>query len=181
MRPLPVTIAKCYDGVNSILPIPACSSLLSNAGMDASEARHANLLDLERQLGTLEALAAKAGVSSGYLSQIKNKHKGRGMGKAVARRIEKKLDLPKGWMDTRDHAPMQKVIGATTLVADFEVLPPALQDHVSNVARELREQIEALSPEMRKVISAPPKDPERYAEWERSIRELIAAQQRYVG
>lgn len=144
--------------------------------MDATEARQANLLDLERQHGTLEALAEKTESSAAHLSQIKNGT--RNMGRDVARRFERKLELPQGWMDTREHGATQKLLAAPALVADFEVLPPALQDHVSAIARDLRERVEKIPPHIRKVISAPPKDPARYAEWESSIKALIQHDQK---
>lgn len=144
--------------------------------MDATEARKANLLVLERRLGSLEALGAKTDTPPSYLSNIKTDK--RNMGRKVARRIEKELELPTGWMDTIDHGAAQKVIGAAILVADFEALPVALQEHVSKVASDLRKMIDGIPPDLREAISAPPKDPERYAAWEASIRALIASEGR---
>jgi hypothetical protein len=55
--------------------------------------------------GTLEALAEMAGLSSAYLSQVRNalgnskSGTPRSLGKTAARKIEGALRKPKGWMD----------------------------------------------------------------------------------
>lgn len=170
------TIAICYSRVNSGLLVPSSSSLLFNASVDSTSARHANLLTLIKQFGTIEKLAGKTLSAPAHLSQIRNRT--RDMGRLVARRFEKQLELPTGWMDTIDHGPSQRPLDTAALVRDFEVLPAALQEHVSKIAHELRALIEGLTPEMRAVISAPPKDPARYAEWEANIRALIASEGR---
>ena len=176
-RSLGRTVAICYPSVNSILRVPPFSSLLSNLGVDATEARRKNLLKLEKQYSTLEAIGQKTDTSAAYLSQIKNET--RNMGAKVARRIEGKLGLPRGWMDSATpHGAAQKPLGSAALLSDFEKLPPTLQDRVLDTARELRELVEDLSPQLRQVISAPPKDPQRYAEWEANIRALIASEGR---
>lgn len=170
------TIAKCYSLVNSNLRIPQDSRLLCNSGMNATEARKLNLIDLAKEHGGLEGVGAKTDTPATYLSNIKNGI--RGMGAKVARRIELKLKLPPGWMDTRDHAPAQTGLDGPALLKDFNALPPVIREHIANKTRELRELVEAIKPTMRIVIQAPPKDPERYAEWERAIRELIASENR---
>lgn len=135
------------------------------------------MLKLEKKHGTLESVGELTGTPAAYLSQIKNET--RNMGAKVARRIEAKLKLGHGWMDTTNHdGAVQKPLASVALISDFEKLPPALQDHVLNVARELREMVDELSPQLRKVVSAPPKDPQRYAEWEADIRALIASEGR---
>jgi hypothetical protein len=91
------TIADCYYSVNSILHIPSCSNPLFNELMQNKEIRRLNLLSLEREYGTLEAVAARTETVASHLSQIKNKT--RGMGDKVARRIEASLARPQGWMD----------------------------------------------------------------------------------
>lgn len=161
-------IAKCYGTVNSNSRVPRRSRLLFNARMDAHDARRANLLDLIARYGTIEKLAEATGSSASHLSQVKNSE--RQLGKKVARRIETKLDLPKGWMDNREHGAVQGSIGAAKLVQDFETLPPLLQDYVAKIASELRERIEKIPEAYRSAISAPPEhDPVRYREWERGI------------
>lgn len=138
--------------------------------MDAANARRLNLKDLEKQQGSLQRLAELTDSAAAHLSQIKNGT--RDMGAAVARRFERKLHLAPGWMDTRNHAYPQGTLGTELLVRDFEQLPPALQDHVVHIASELRTIIEAIPERYRRMITAPPSDPERYREWEQSMREL---------
>lgn len=140
--------------------------------MDANAARRANLQDLAKQHGSLERLAELTGSAPGHLSQINNGT--RNMGPRVARRFEQKLSLGAGWMDTRDHAYAQGSLSTVMLVRDFELLPPALQDYVGRTASELRAIIERIPEKYQMMISAPPSDPERYQEWERSIRELAS-------
>jgi hypothetical protein len=105
------TVATCYPHVNSgnsISLVPSYSRLLSNRyGMDNKEIRRANMLALAEEFGGLAALAEKTGTDAKYLSQVKNRWNGRGMGDDVARRIERKLEKPKGWMDvlhTKNHS-----------------------------------------------------------------------------
>lgn len=69
------------------------------------EIRLANLEALVREFGTLDAVATRAESTSVYLSQLRNgtidqkTGKGRQMGNAIARRLEKACGKPSGWMD----------------------------------------------------------------------------------
>lgn len=93
-----LTIAKCYVLSNSIPSVPLDSNLLCNRNaMDNKAIRRANLLYLIELHNTIKALAEATGSVPNHLSEIKNK--GRNMGDDVARRIEEKLDKPRGWMD----------------------------------------------------------------------------------
>ena len=71
--------------------------------------RHENLLVLIREAGTQERLSELAEVSHVYLNQIKNRRpdpttgKIRNVGNQLARKLEKGMDKPEGWMD-RDHS-----------------------------------------------------------------------------
>lgn len=73
--------------------------------------RRANLEALLREFPTLDALAAAAGSTSVYLSQIRNQTpdqksgKPREMGSKLARRLEaiKGHEKPTGWMDIEHH------------------------------------------------------------------------------
>lgn len=161
-----------YSSVNSVMQLQSRSSVLSNPAMDAVSARRLNLKQLEKQHGSLERLAELTESAPGHLSQIKNGT--RNMGNAVARRFERKLDLGAGWMDTRNHAYPQGHLSTELLVKDFAELPPALQDHVAKVAADLRAIIESIPDRYRRMITAPPTDPERYREWEQSMRELAS-------
>jgi len=66
---------------------------------EVKEIRRARMLLLAAEMGSLEALAERTGTSARHLSQIKNRWKGRGMGNAVARRFETRLQKSLGWMD----------------------------------------------------------------------------------
>lgn len=68
--------------------------------MENKEIRLANMLALAEQYGGLQGLADKTKTDAKYLSQVKNRWQGRGMGDEVARRIEDALGKPRGWMDT---------------------------------------------------------------------------------
>ena len=65
--------------------------------MENKEVRRLALAALEKQYGTLEAVAEATGTNAAHLSQIKNRT--RGMGDKVARRIEAKLGKGTGWLD----------------------------------------------------------------------------------
>lgn len=139
--------------------------------MEASESRRANFKDLLAQHGTIEVLAEKTGSNPQHLSQIKNGT--REMGRSVARRFEARLGLPSGWMDTRDHTPAQGSLEGAALLEDYRRLPPALQAHIAAKAAELRELWDSIPATLRPLISEPPRDPERYREWEAHIKAFI--------
>jgi hypothetical protein len=69
------------------------------------EIRLENLEALVREFGTLDAVATRAESTSVYLSQLRNgtidqkTGRGRQMGNAIARRLEKACNKPSGWMD----------------------------------------------------------------------------------
>ncbi len=86
------------------------STLLQFARMDVRTTRHTKLLQLIDEYGTIERLASLAGQNASYLSQIKNKSRGRGMGHTTARGIERGLGLPDGWMDTPDSPPPGELV-----------------------------------------------------------------------
>lgn len=110
------SISDSLSYVNSESRIPFFWEFAPNVGMTtAFEIRHARLLEAIELAGTIEALASKAGVSPAYLSQLKNKlpdsktKKPKGMGDAVARRIEAALKKSRGWMDARNEAPNDEI------------------------------------------------------------------------
>lgn len=144
--------------------------------MDARQSRRANLGDLERLYGSLEKLGSLTETPPTYLSNIKTDV--RGMGAKVARRIEAKLRLSPGWMDTRHHSPPQKGLDTPSLVDDFEALPPVIREHVAAKTKELRGLFDAMPVHIRNLVQAPPEDPVRYAEWEASIKALVASEGR---
>lgn len=89
----------------------ACGSQM--AGMQTvSEIRHANLLSLIKQAGSVQAFADQVERSHSQISQLKNRSKHsktgepRDVGDDMARHIEGKLGLPTGWMDA-PHAEVE--------------------------------------------------------------------------
>lgn len=104
-RPWARTIAKRYSLVNSNLRVFNDSSVLFNEhAVDNKEIRRANMMALAEEAGSLRALADKTGTPARYLSNIQSRArtkdgKIRGMGDAVARRLEEKCGRPRGWMD----------------------------------------------------------------------------------
>jgi hypothetical protein len=75
----------------------------------AAHIRRENLELLQREFGTLDALAAKAETSAVYLSQVRHQsidrktQRPRQMGGSMARRLELAAGKPLGWMDI-DHS-----------------------------------------------------------------------------
>lgn len=66
--------------------------------MDVREIRLARLLELISKFGQKE-LADRVDIDTAYISQIKNPNNPKNMGEKLARRIEKAMNLPFGWMD----------------------------------------------------------------------------------
>lgn len=77
------------------------SNLLQTSMMEVKEVRkkNAQLLIASRSGGIQADFARTAGVAVGYLNQILNDWQDRSMGTSVARRIEKRVGKPRGWMD----------------------------------------------------------------------------------
>lgn len=89
------------------------------------------MLQLAEQYGGFEKLSELTDTPASYFSSIKTRHKGRGMGSAVARRMETRLGLPRGWMDTPDPRGSRLAIipaaphdpGEAELLAIYRKLP----------------------------------------------------------
>lgn len=71
--------------------------------MDVKEIRRRNLAALMDRYETQERFAEAVSTNPGYLSQIVSPNNSRTMGGVLARKIEKKLGLAHGWMDTLMH------------------------------------------------------------------------------
>lgn len=67
--------------------------------MDMHQIRLKNLLLVIEQAGSQARLADYVGIKSSYISQIKSPTHPTNMGNDIARRIEKAMNLPFGWMD----------------------------------------------------------------------------------
>ncbi|MDH4228957.1 MAG: S24 family peptidase [Nitrospirota bacterium] len=76
--------------------------------MDAKSIRRQNLLHLIAEAGGQKKLAGRTAVNPAYLSQILSDKTPRTMGDDVARRLERGMDKPHGWMDVT-HAEMDMV------------------------------------------------------------------------
>lgn len=72
---------------------------LYKGAMDIKEIRRENLRLLAKEKGGQARLAEMLGMSLSYLGQIIGKNPVKGIGDAIARRVEKELELPHGWMD----------------------------------------------------------------------------------
>lgn len=86
--------------------IPKTRGRVSNRGiMENKQIRRANLLLLidETESKTLRELADLCGVSENYLSQVKSPKIARQMGDDVARRLERGMKKPPGWMDVQQN------------------------------------------------------------------------------
>ncbi|MDP9893213.1 hypothetical protein J2W32_001482 [Variovorax boronicumulans] len=103
----------------------------------AAQIRRENLNLLQRESGTLENVAARAGTSSVYLSQVRHQtidlktNRPRQMGSSMARRLERAFDKPLGWMDA-DHAE------AAAEVPDEQFAPLANEPHTMGVNDKVR-------------------------------------------
>lgn len=67
--------------------------------MDIKTIRKMNVRLLEREIGSLSALARLAGTSQSYLSQCVGASAFRTIGDEIARRLEHAMKKPNGWMD----------------------------------------------------------------------------------
>lgn len=68
--------------------------------VDIHEIRHTNLLSLDKKHGGLKAIErlTEGRITANYLSQLKTRN--RNIGDKAARKLERMLELPEGWMDT---------------------------------------------------------------------------------
>lgn len=106
--------------------------------MDARQAREANFAALLKLYKNNRVFAEAAGLVPAHVSQLKNRV--RAMGDEIARRIERKLRLPHGWMD-QPH-------GDGSSAAD-DLIPPARQPLSQTEAHTWLEVIQALTPRQR--------------------------------
>lgn len=138
--------------------------------MDIYEIRKSNLRHLitSRGDGKKAKLAGLIETSPAYISQILSAKTKASVGARLARQIERKLQLPNGWMDAIDHPDPQQSIHADALLKDFNALPPGLQEHIARKTAELRRYSDAL-PEFIKSALRPPTDKEGYRAWEREM------------
>lgn len=132
---MPLTIAKRYSPCNSNLHISLCSRMLSNVSMEIREIRRKNLELLVAKSGGQAKLAETLGMKPSILSNIITD--ARGMGRAIARRIEKKLGLDVGWMDARQTEALAADILRAQLLDFWEKLEPDRRDALLGKANSL--------------------------------------------
>jgi hypothetical protein len=99
-------LAKCESRVNGNLHIYNDRRFAHTAGMTIDQTRIYNLRLLIAEFGTAAEIARRADTNASYLSQVltsvkSSTGKARGIGSAVARKIEAGCGKPKGWMDEK--------------------------------------------------------------------------------
>jgi len=78
------------------------------------EIRLKNLLKLIKQEGSQIAFSRTVDIDSSHISQIKNPSNKKNLGEKLARKIEKALKLPSGWMDIdHENLPVKDAIPVT--------------------------------------------------------------------
>lgn len=96
--------------------------LLSNTLVENKEVRRLNLVALAQKFKTLKALAEETASDAGHLSQVKNRT--RNMGDDVARRFERRLHKPPGWMDSQHGVKEETpVYDSQVPVSDYRAAP----------------------------------------------------------
>lgn len=137
--------------------------------MDSKEIRKINLRKLIKASGKKSAkFAEEVDTAPAYISQIFSAKTKAEVGDEFARKIERKLNLPRGWMDTLDHRDRQSTIEGGQLLEDYRALPDGLKAHIARKASRLRAYADALPAFIRDALRPPP-EPERYADWEREV------------
>lgn len=97
--------------------------------MDIATIRRLNLLSLIRAAGSITALAKQTDVSAPYISQIKTKF--RDMGTPTARRIEQKLGIPQGSLDTaHDWDGFQPIPGSAASSFAFDAKAESIRTEI---------------------------------------------------
>lgn len=136
--------------------------------MDVKEIRKINLRALIKATGSRKKFAEDVDTAPAYISQIFSAKTKAEVGDELARKIEVKKNLPRGWMDTLDHRDRQGSLETSKLMEDFEHLPSGLQEHIARKTAELRAYADALPKFIRDGLR-PPSDPESYRAWEREM------------
>lgn len=117
-----------------------------NRAMENKEIRRSNMLLLveETPSKTLRELAEICEVNVAYLSQIKSKKTKREMGDDIARRLERGMKKPPGWMDVQQGVKARANKRPPTN-AEWELL-----DAYRECPQEGQEAIYALCQQLRK-------------------------------
>jgi len=118
--------------------------------MTAQDFRSAHLAELIAASGGVELFAVKSGFSQSYISQLKTGH--RGIGAKTARKIEAKLNLPRGCMDLPPHGSSDLELKAMLSTVPEEVLVKAVSSSLSRLSPE---GLRALSAAFLSQLTAP--------------------------
>lgn len=116
---------------------------LLNSGMDIKEIRLKNLRLLINDAGSAAELARRAKTDPAYLSQILSTKIKRALGDELARRIERAMTKPHGWMDhlnTAEEPGRYKIETglskqAMDLASTWDKLPPNAKETVLSCLR----------------------------------------------
>jgi phage repressor protein C with HTH and peptisase S24 domain len=100
-------------------------SQATKVGLDIKSIRRQNLVALLERFETAAGFAKAVGTSAAYVSQILSEKVQAEIGDALARKIEKALDLPHGWMDVL-HGEVEKRQEA------FDAVPVVPWDQIKN-------------------------------------------------
>lgn len=113
--------------------------------METKDIRLQNLLQLAKGYGKVHEFCSAVEISPSYFSQLKGRVKT--IGDSIARRIEEKLKLPRGYMDLvhdGQTAPTDDVPSrALGLAYTINTLPPRLQRKLADLVFEMALELNA--------------------------------------
>lgn len=92
--------------------------------MDIKTIRKLNVRLLEREIGSLTALARKVDTSQSYLSQCVGNSAVRSIGDEMARRLEHAMGKPYGWLD-EPHTDESDMMLARLIYDRLLTIPPS--------------------------------------------------------
>ncbi len=125
--------------------------------METKDIRLQNFLQLAKGYGKAHEFCSAIEISPSYYSQVKAKAKA--IGDSIARRIEEKLSLPRGYMDMvhsqdtgeRDDVPSR----ALGLAYTINSLPPRIQRKLSDLIYEVALELSSTGASGRRDEDAP--------------------------
>lgn len=88
--------------------------------MDIRKIRRRNLLRMVEEAGGQKRLAERTGVSAAYLCQVLSARVNRNVGHNLARRLEKGMGKPYGWMDVLSRSEWDAIRRDRVREADLE-------------------------------------------------------------
>ena len=115
----------------SVLPIPQNANDCFTSSMDIYEIRRQNLIFLMRGQ-TKVAYATFIGTEAAYLSQILSPKMRGEVGASLARRIEKKHGLKRGWMDVEHQQELSAQARSVAEAVDSQGYSHDAQEQLAN-------------------------------------------------